>query len=150
MAKLNIDAIAQKALRSVNKPERWRDTADPADVPIPLNWQILCEPIKPRQTSRGGLIELATETQETEAHIINCGQIVAMGPLACHEKTADMDMAVDRDKIKVGAYVVWQRYTGLKIKVRQDDGEIREFVSLAASDLVCIPKDPDKLVYWSG
>lgn len=123
-------------------------TDKPAIQFFPLNWQIICEPIKAKE--KVGSIVIAEEAQDTEKHIINCGKIVAMGRLACTEKTNNLDMSVDKEEVVVGAYVMWQRYTGMKMKFQNPDGGTREFVAVSATDLVmalspeCVPM----LKYW--
>lgn len=150
--KLNIDRLAQQALRerSPAKVVKISNRVEPNDddVPVPLNWQIIVEPLKPKTESAGGIV-IAQDAQEAEIYHINVGKVVALGPLAMIGKTpSGLDLSIDKDRVKVGAYVQWQRYVGLKIKVQQDNSEDRLFLALEASDLVQIPNDPYRVRFW--
>lgn len=147
---LDIDKLARNAQKQVagNKPGARIEPND-GDIPIALNWQIIVEPFKPKETVGDAGIVVALDTQEAEKWQINVGIVVAMGPLALQGKTAaGLDLSVDRESVKIGTCVQWQRYTGLRIKVRQDHGDDRLFLAVSGEDLVCIPRDPDRLRFW--
>lgn len=145
---VDIDKVARIALakKAAAIPGARVEPCDD-DIPVPLNWQIIVEPLRP--VTKIGMIQIAEEAREAELWAINVGKVLAMGPLALQGKTASgLDLSVDRDKVKIGIYVQWQRYVGLRIKVRQDSGEDRLFLALAGEELVQVPNDPLRIRYW--
>lgn len=148
---LDIDKLAREAQRHRKQPPQKlneREEPNEQDVPSPLNWQIIVEPIRPQERTQAGII-IEAMAQEAEEANINVGKVVAIGPLAMMGKTsAGLDLSVDAARVKVGVYVQWQRYVGLKIKVRQDSGQDRLFLALEATDLVQIPNDHTRLRFW--
>lgn len=152
MTTINIDKVARLAQKKVAM-EKASTRIEPNDDDIPqaLNWQIIVEPLKPRETSGIGdsKIVLHSDVQEAEHWQINAGRVVALGDQALYGKTASgLDLSKDRERVKIGTFVIWQRYTGLRIKVRQDSGDDRLFLALSGEELVAVPKDPNRLRFW--
>lgn len=144
-AKSLVERAAQQALQQ--KEAQPEQQFSPEGVPTPLYWQIIVEPIKPK--AMVGSLYVSLESQQVEELQINVGKIMAMGRLALEGKTpSGLDMSVEKDRLVVGAFVQWFRYTGQRIKVIQDSGEDRVFMAISSSDLMCIPADPYKIRFW--
>lgn len=144
--KLNIDAIARKAQKEKDLEGKPLTLSDD-DVPDPLNWQIILEVME--APKKMGLIDIPDEAQETERIQRHIGIVRKLGPLAVQGKSdSGLDLAVDKDRVVPGAFVIFHRYTGLKMKVMTDSGHERLFIALAADDLVCVTAKPERLRFW--
>ena len=121
-----------------------------ADIPIkPLFYSMIVEPLPPKQQSAGGLI-IAEQAQEVEAIQNTVGIVLAIGSLAFKAKTAGgLDFSEEAIKIKEGDYVLFQRYTGQKVKIKHPGtNEDRTIIILSDSELMGVVTDPDRIRFW--
>jgi co-chaperonin GroES (HSP10) len=119
-------------------------------LPIkPLFYSIIVEPLPPKQQSEGGLI-IAQQAQEVEAIQNTVGIVLAIGSLAFKSKTAGgLDLEREEIKIAEGDYVIFQRYTGQKVKLKPSSGsEDRTVIILSDTELMGVVSDPDKIRFW--
>ena len=116
------------------------------EPPLPLRailWYLIVEPLKPPDRTEGG-IYLADDAKEAEEIMITVGKIVALGSLCFTGRTmSGLCLADETDKPKLGDYVLYQRYTGQKLKFR--DG--RTVILMQDHELLAKVDDPSNLRY---
>lgn len=113
---------------------------DPANLPLKIcNWGILVAPVKPRDTSDGG-IAIPDEAKRAEQYLISIGKVLEIGPLAQKAVTpSGLRLADDPNKPVVGDYVLFDQYAGTRIQFRDGralilltDTEIKAVIDPAA------------------
>lgn len=85
------------------------------DLPRPTYWRVIIAPTKAKEVSHGGIV-LALANQEAQ-EILNCiGKVVALGPMAGkHERLGGNGVSPGPDFPKVGDYVAFGRFAGLRL-----------------------------------
>lgn len=107
----------------------------------PLLWHLLIEPLPPQETTSGGIV-IPTDTKEAEKIMITVGKVVAMGSLSFTGKTSSgVSLADEVEKPQIGDHVLFQRYTGQAVILR--DG--RRFIVLQDSEVLAKVSDPSQL-----
>ncbi len=116
------------------------------EPPLPLRailWYVMIEPVEPPEETSGGIV-IASSAREAEEIMITVGKIVQLGSLCFTGRTSSgLCLADETDKPKVGDYVLYQRYTGQRIKFR--DG--RQVLLLQDHELLAKVDDPSNLRY---
>lgn len=93
------------------------DEIDTADIPQPVGWRILVEPIRVEEVTTGGIV-LPGQTIEAKEHLRYVGKVIAMGPLCYkHSKFEGCE-----PWCKVGDWIAYGQYTGHEIRVRTKSG----------------------------
>lgn len=93
------------------------DEIAPEDIPQPVGWRILVEPIKVEEITLGGIV-LPGQTVEAKEHLRYVGKVIAMGP-QCY-KHAKFEGG--EPWCKVGDWIAYGQYTGHEIRVRTKSG----------------------------
>lgn len=123
----------------------------PEDVPItPLFWSLIVEPLEPKQRTASGLY-VPEEAQKIEKIQCTIGRVLVIGAQCFKGKTSS-GIALGDDplvqQIAPGAYVLFARYTGQQIKLRQPSGADRLIVLLSDTELLGVVSDPDRIRFW--
>jgi co-chaperonin GroES (HSP10) len=115
------------------------------DVPItPLGWRVLIQPYQPDPMSEGG-IAIPEEAIDNTRILTSVGRIVAMGNKAFTAKTrAGIDMSEIEPMPKVGDWVVFGAYGGLKITRRNGT----EYRLLNDDAIMAIARNPKELQFY--
>lgn len=128
-------------------------------IPEALLFYTILMPRKPPTRSKGGLIHLSRESQESEGFTNQVAQVVHLGSLAYKAKTPGLDYSQETRKPGEGDWVLFQRNSGTKIsfvldtELPADDPENRvDFVLLTETDLGArlTEKQVKHLVGWTG
>ena len=112
------------------------DDAFPAIDPgvQPFGSRVLCQIRRAKTKTKGGII-LAGETRDTEMWNTQAAKVVAMGPLAFHNRNT-MEPWPEGAWVKIGDFVRAPKYGGDRWSVRNDDGDEIIFVIFNDLDLV--------------
>lgn len=154
MSKIDVDmAVAQaKAkpndgkLSIVEAPKNTRMSH--LDLPVrPMFWQIIIQPIEP--PTQIGSILIDEKSQEVEQIQTTIGHVLAIGSLAFKGKTAG-GVALNEEEliIQVGDCVLFSRYSGQKIKVKNRKGDEKLIIMLNDSDLMGVVSNPERIRFW--
>lgn len=95
------------------------DELDPADIPDPVGWRILVEPVRVKEQTAGGII-LSEQTKKNEAYLRYIGRVIAMGPL-CYQHPK---FEGSEPWCKVGDWVVFAYHTGQPIMVQTPNATV--------------------------
>jgi co-chaperonin GroES (HSP10) len=111
----------------------------------PGSWNILVEPIEPKEESKGGII-LAPITTEADGYQVTIGRVIRCGPTAFEgETTSKISLGHFTDDIRtprqlVGKYVVFQRHTGHDMFLRETEQKLKV---LTLQEILGVTDDPD-------
>lgn len=87
------------------------------DIPQPVGWRILVEPIRVEEKTTGGIV-LPGQAIEAKEHLRYIGKVIAMGPLCYkHSKFEGCE-----PWCAVGDWIAYGQYTGHEIRVRTKNG----------------------------
>lgn len=117
-------------------------------------WYVLIAPLKPKQKSSGGLIEIPESAQTIEEINITIGEVLQVGPLAYQNNTkGGLDMRrfshdIEKPSDLVGRYVMYKRHTGLNVMMKQPDGDRAKFLLLDDDAVICDVDDPSDFVFY--
>lgn len=149
MSAVNIDRLAREAKKEAdNKGIDYVKHA--RELPIkPFNWQIIIEPQRPKETSKGGII--ITDTAKEVAQVqTTVGRIIAVGPTAfCGKTQSGVELSKFSPDIKtpqdlIGRYVLYQRYTGLEVKFKRG----QRMIVMDDTNILCDVPNPDELLFY--
>lgn len=142
-----VERAARKALKEkAPKPDLLKN-------PPPLTvgaWNILVEPIEPKEESAGGII-LAPITTEADSYQVTIGRVIACGPTAFEGKTTSgIDLGHFTDDIRspkqlIGKFVMYQRHTGHDITLRETDQKLK---ILTLQEIVGVVHAPEKFRFY--
>lgn len=150
MPKIDIDALARDAQReavAAYGPDPWDDRAN-----LPIRawfWHVLVEPLKPKQTTKGGII-VTDDARKAKEITTTIGVIRDIGPTAFTGKTSsgiDLGMfsrEVQTPEDTIGRYVSYQRYTGHAYELRNG----RKLIMIAESEILGEVPNPDEFVFY--
>jgi len=94
---------------------------DSDQLPQPVGWRILVEPIDIEEKTAGGII-LAEEHKKAKEYNRYVGKVVAMGPdCYLHPTFAELGGV---PWCKVGDWILYNQYTGMGANIRDEDGEL--------------------------
>ena len=100
----------------------------------PFGSRVLCQIRRAKTKTKGGII-LAGETRDTETWNTQVAKVIAMGPLAFHNRNT-MEPWPEGAWVNVGDFVRAPKYGGDRWSVRTEDGEEILFVIFNDLDLV--------------
>jgi co-chaperonin GroES (HSP10) len=108
------------------------------EMPAPLLWRIMIEPLKIPSVSEGG-IAIPDDVAHSARFLTNIGRVAAMGAL-CYQSTTKSGLAMkDEPNVpKVGSWVMYGRYSGQKVETR--DG--REYIFVNDDEIIATIADP--------
>ena len=136
-----VDRAAREALRQAKpKPDLLKE-----GFPFePGLWNIVVEPIEPKEETEGGIV-LSALSQEAEAFQITCGRVLKCGP-ACMEgkTTSGIELCNFLPDIKtpaqlLGVNVMFQLHTGMSLYLRKTGQRI---IVMKVTDLLGRTDDP--------
>lgn len=150
--KIDIDAIARQAQHDVR--DNVGSNVDPwdsrANLPIRTwTWHVLVEPIRPKQTTKGGII-VTTDAQKAKEIQTTIGLVRDVGPTAFQGKTASgIDLSVFSHEIRtaqdlIGRYVSYQRYTGNLYELKNG----RRLIMITDSEILGEVPNPDEFLFY--
>lgn len=123
----------------------------PEDIPIaPLFWSLIVEPLEPKQRTAGGLY-LAEQSKEVEKIQCTIGRVLRVGSQCFKGKTSSGIVLADDplvQSLKPGDYVLFARYTGQQIKLRQPVGDDRLVIVLSDTELLGVVSEPERIRFW--
>ena len=111
------------------------------NLPRPQGWKILVRKDKPKAKTAGGII-LADTTRDAESYMQFTGQVVALGPLAYHDRSTGEHWN-GGDWCKVGDWIVMPKFTQFKLEI--DDLEYR-FIN--DDEVIAVLDDPSVIKVW--
>lgn len=94
------------------------DQVSEIDMPEPLGWRVLIEPIAVEERTRGGIV-LPDQAQKAKEHLNYVGKVVAMGPL-CYRDPKFGDAG---PWCQVGDWVAYGQYAGQTVLIRNRNGD---------------------------
>ena len=100
----------------------------------PFGSRVLCQIRRAKTKTKGGVI-LPGETRDTETWNTQVAKVIAMGPLAFHNRNT-MEPWPEGAWVSVGDFVRAPKYGGDRWSVRTEDGEEILFVIFNDLDLV--------------
>ena len=111
------------------------DAFPPVDPGVqPFGSRVLCQIRRAKTKTKGGII-LAGETRDTETWNTQVAKVIAMGPLAFHNRNT-MEPWPEGAWVNVGDFVRAPKYGGDRWSVRTEDGEEILFVIFNDLDLL--------------
>lgn len=150
MSKVNVDLAARRALQQADA-----ETVDLLKLdrlPVqPAGWNILVEPMTPKQTSEGGIM-LVSESQMAEEVNTTVGRVIACGPTAMQGKTnsgieiRDFTDDIQKPADLKGRYVIYQKHTGQDVVLKKYGD--RKLKLLTVTELLAVVDDPDDLRFY--
>jgi co-chaperonin GroES (HSP10) len=114
----------------------------------PFNWNLIIEPLKPKETSRGG-IYIPEEAQSVEKVQTTVGRVIAVGPTAFTGKSqSGVDMSrfshtITDPQDLIGRHVIYARYTGSQVKLKGG----KTLLIIDDTNILCDISDPELLVF---
>lgn len=86
------------------------------ELPRPLYWRVLVMPIKPRATSKGGIV-IPLEAQDAQKYLNYLGKVVALGDMAGKSERLGSHRQGERapNFPEIGAHIVYGKYSGQKV-----------------------------------
>lgn len=142
-----VDRAARDALREeIPLPDLLLD-----GLPFePALWNVVVEPIVPRTVSDGGIV-VVDVSREAEGFQVTVGRVLACGPAAFEGKTSSgIDLSNFTRGIRsaeqlVGKSVVWKRYAGLELTLRDTGQMVRV---MAITDFLGVTDKPDAWKFY--
>ena len=115
-----------------------------APYAIPVGWKVLIEPKRGKTISAGGVdISASVDAQE---HLVYVGTILAMGEAAFTARTqGGIDMAEWKVRPQVGDHVIFQPYTGMRIRMR---GKEKFILMMNDTDIQALIDDTNDYYSW--
>lgn len=111
------------------------------DLPVPVLWRLLIEPIRVEETTSGGIV-LAPETQKAKEYLRYVGKVLAIGDGAYqHPKFTGIEI-----NLQIGDWVVYQTYSGFDIRVHDATGRPRTLRFINDDEVMALAPDPNALL----
>ena len=129
----------------LNREKTWEeDGLDLADMPKPVGWRVLIEPIEIKQETAGGII-MPENVQEAAEYMRYVGLVVATGPEAYkHRKFSEGE-----PWCVPGDWVIYGRYAGQEAMVKGDSG-IHSFRFVNDDEILAVAPKPEILLMYGG
>lgn len=114
-------------------------------LPIMVGWKVLVEPKRGKEETESGLdISATVDAQE---HLVYIGKILEIGESAFTARTqGGIDMSEWRVRPQKGDSVIYQPYTGMRIRRKGDNGKF--LMLMNDTDIMAIIDDPDQYYSW--
>jgi hypothetical protein len=143
--------LVERAARDAQRAARPKSDLFKDGVPFrPGLWNILVEPIEPKQESEGGIV-LAAISQEAEAFQITIGRVLKVGP-ACMEgkTTSGIELCnflpgITKPEHLLGKYFVYQLHTGMSMTLRKTGQRV---IVMKVTDLLGDTEDPEAWKFY--
>jgi len=104
----------------------------PEGSPEPMLWRVLVIPLTPKTVTDGGIL-LTSETQQNQKMINYIGKVAKVGSMAYQSHNTKGES----DPPKVGDYVIFGRYAGVRIEYKGVP-----MVIVADDDIIAKAVDP--------
>jgi len=124
----------------------------PDAIFTPVGWRILVKPPKAAEKTKGGIF-LPGSAKDADEVLMNKGQVIAIGPdafkgkpfLTFYYDARENYVAEDLADpwVEVGDWVIYNRHTGLKLEVRNEDGTTDKYHVINDTDIVCKVANPN-------
>ena len=116
-----------------------------SSYPIPLGWKVLIEPQRGKEESEVG-IDLSA-TVDAQEHLVYVGTVLAVGESAFSARTSG-GIHMDEWKVRpqAGDHVLFQPYTGMRIRRSGDEG--RFLLLMNDTDIQAVIDSPDDYYSW--
>lgn len=130
---------------NVERERVWHeDGLTDKDIPKPVGWRIMVEPIEVKKVTRGGLV-LPDVTLEAQEYMRYVGQVVGMGALAYKHRKFEGG----GPWCKIGDWILHGRYAGQEAIVRGKDG-VHGFRFVNDDEILAVTESPEKLIIYAG
>lgn len=110
-------------------------------LPNPVGYGILIVPYSHPRTSKGGIL-LADSTLKTEELATTIGYVISMGP----EAYKDEAKFPTGPWCKVGDYIMFGRYAGKRIVMRDEGGDDLPLRILLDDEIIAVVDNPEDYV----
>lgn len=118
------------------------DELDAEDIPDPVGWRILIEPLRVKEQTAGGIV-LPEQVKKNEAYLRYIGRVVKMGPL-CY-KHAKFEGA--EPWCKPGDWVVFAYHSGQPVMVKTEKAEV-ELKLVNDDEIRAVIKNPKAILTY--
>ena len=110
------------------------------EAPKPAYWRVLIMPVRPKETSKGGIV-LARAHQDAQEVLNFMGRVVSLGPQAgTHERLGGDGKTPAAAFPKVGDYIIYGRYAGQRLLYKG-----AKLLILNDDELLACAPNPDAL-----
>lgn len=99
----------------------------------PCGYMVLVSPLQVRDRSKGG-VYIPDQVREREANLAYVGEVLDLGP----DAYKDEDKFPSGARCKVGDYVLFGRYTGSKVSLKEGDLRL-----LNDDEVLAVVNDPE-------
>jgi co-chaperonin GroES (HSP10) len=114
-------------------------------VPTPLLFKMV---IRPRVAKpKVGSIILPEDVQAAENTVTAIGQVLKMGALCYTMNEGGIDYTKEVNRPKVGDWIVFAKYAGQKVSVKQKDGTVDKLVIITDTDVHAVIDEADVDTY---
>ncbi len=115
-----------------------------SDIPHPVGWRVMIEPIEIKKETKGGLA-LPDMVMEAAEYMRYVGLVVALGPTAYqHAKFGDVG-----PWCKAGDWVIHGRYAGQEANI-QGDELVHSFRFVNDDEILAVTDHPERLIMYAG
>lgn len=152
MAKVNVDLAARRALQQ-NEGVRKMTAEEILEILEPCMWNLLVEPLKPKEETSGGII-LVQEAQQAQEVNTTTALVLACGPTAFDGKTnsgivlKDLTPKIQKASDLVGKYISFQKFTGQIHILIDNDDEDRKVIVMTNTEVLCIVHKPERIRHY--
>ena len=129
-----LDQYKEEEKQLKEKPKEITKELD--KLPLPCGWRILVLPFEASKKSKGGII-YSDSAVERASIASTCGNVLAMGSQAY-----DKEKFPEGPWCKTGAWVLFTRYAGSRIKI--EGGEVR---LLNDDEILATVKNPEDILH---
>ena len=136
-----VEAAARGALRDEKPPPDLLTAGFPF---TPSFWNIVIEPLEPRDTSDGGVfvVDLSKEAEEfqmTVGRVLKCGPTAMQGTTTSGIKLSDFVPGITDIAQLLGKYVVYQRHVGQDLVLRKTGQTVKV---MHLTNVIGVTEDP--------
>jgi co-chaperonin GroES (HSP10) len=116
-----------------------RLVTDYEDLPQPVGWRILVQPLPVHQKSTGGIL-LTDATQKANEVLQYCGKVLALGPQCFkHERFMDGTWC------NVGDFILFRSHAGHPIQFHRDSKTVVDLIVINDNEIMATTDSPTKL-----
>lgn len=129
----------------VERMTTWQeDGLSEKDLPRPVGWRLMIEPIEVKNVTKGGLI-LPDVTKQAQEYMRYVGLVVAVGEhVYRHRKYDDQEPWCG-----VGDWVIHGRYAGQQVDI-QGDERVHSFRFVNDDEILAVTESPEKCILYAG
>lgn len=117
-----------------------------ADIPIPLLWRVIVQPVTIPRTTDGGIM-IPDSVIDRAEYLRSFGRVVAIGPLAwCDDRKFGKEIAeaarAGEYPVKIGTWVLFDQYKGQIVEVNG-----QKFKRMNDDDIDAIVPNPEAIKF---